>query len=105
MTALNCGYPIPVLVRVVHTLPPPIPTLTISTPASISSITISPVTTFPAITVARGRCSLRRFIESTKLMVYPFATSNPTNATSGKVFATPTISNISLSEIPDMTQR
>ena len=104
MTALNCGYPIPVLIRVVHTEPGPTPTLTISTPDRINSAVISPVTTLPAIIVALGNRSLSRLTASTKLTVYPFATSKPTNAISGKVLDTPTISSISTSEIPDITQ-
>ncbi len=81
------------------------PTLTISTPATINSVTISAVTTFPAIMVASGRrFSLKCLIASMKLIVYPFATSNPTNATSGKVVTTPDNSKSSLFDIPDITQ-
>mgnify|MGYP005730434777 CR=1 FL=1 len=41
--------------RVVHTLPGPIPTLTISAPLRINSSVISPVTTLPAIIILSGK--------------------------------------------------
>jgi hypothetical protein len=54
-TADNCGIPTPVFKRVVHALPGPIPTLTISTlPFNISSSIISLVTTLPAIIILFG---------------------------------------------------
>ncbi len=40
-TALNCGRPTPVIIRVVHIAPGPTPTLTMSAPASIRSCTPS----------------------------------------------------------------
>ena len=67
----------PVFILVVQTDPGPIPTLTISAPASINSWVISAVTTLPAAIVASGHLSLNFFTASTKRMVYPFATSRP----------------------------
>src|SRR4029450_13657114 len=49
-TALNCGRPTPVIIRVVHMAPGPTPTLMTSAPASIRSRVPSAVTTFPATT-------------------------------------------------------
>ena len=48
ITAENCGLPTPVCILVVHIAPGPTPTLTISAPASIKSLTPSAVTTLPA---------------------------------------------------------
>ncbi len=61
ITALNCGYPTPVCIRVVQTLPGPIPTLTISAPDKINSWVISAVTTLPAMIVFVGYLSLTDF--------------------------------------------
>ncbi len=47
-TALNCGLPTPVIIRVVHIAPGPTPTLTMSAPACTRSVTPSAVTTLPA---------------------------------------------------------
>ena len=47
-TAVNCGRPTPVIIRVVHIAPGPTPTLTMSAPASISWRVPSAVTTLPA---------------------------------------------------------
>ena len=71
---------VPVLILVVQTDPGPIPTLTISAPASISSWVISAVATFPAIIVALGHFSRNLLTASTNLIVYPFATSRPTKS-------------------------
>ena len=54
---LICGTPIPAITRVVQIEPGPIPTLTASTPASISALVASPVATFPAITGRSGNAS------------------------------------------------
>ena len=51
---LNCGIPTPVIMRVVHTEPGPIPHLTRSAPAIHNCSVISPVITFPAITIFSG---------------------------------------------------
>ncbi len=48
-TAVICGTPQPVTIRVVQIEPGPMPTLTASTPASASAFAPSPVATFPAI--------------------------------------------------------
>ena len=47
-TALNCGRPTPVIMRVVHIAPGPTPTFTMSAPARTRSRTPSAVTTLPA---------------------------------------------------------
>ena len=47
-TALNCGRPTPVIIRVVHIAPGPTPTLMMSAPASTRSCTPSAATTLPA---------------------------------------------------------
>ena len=53
-TALNCGRPTPVIIRVVHIAPGPTPTLTMSAPASTRSWTPSAETTLPATTGTSG---------------------------------------------------
>ncbi len=53
-TALNCGRPTPVIIRVVHIAPGPTPTLTMSAPAPTRSVTPSAVTTLPAATGTAG---------------------------------------------------
>ena len=47
-TALSCGTPMPVTSLVVQIEPGPIPTLTISTPASAKNFAALPVAIFPA---------------------------------------------------------
>ncbi len=59
-TALNCGRPTPVIIRVVHIAPGPTPTLTMSAPASTRSVTPAAVTTLPATTSAPGQVSRTR---------------------------------------------
>ena len=66
ITALNCGYPTPVWILVVQTLPGPIPTFTISAPLRTNSCVISAVTTFPAIIVLVGYFSLTDLIKFVK---------------------------------------
>ena len=56
-TALNCGRPTPVIIRVVHMAPGPTPTFTMSAPASIRSLTPSVVTTLPATIGTEGPAS------------------------------------------------
>ena len=56
-TALNCGRPTPVIIRVVHIAPGPTPTLTMSAPAPTRSRTPSAVTTLPAATGTGGPAS------------------------------------------------
>ena len=53
-TALNCGRPTPVIIRVVHMAPGPTPTLTTSAPASMRSFTPSADTTLPATSGTRA---------------------------------------------------
>src|ERR1700689_1186990 len=53
-TALNCGRPTPVIIRVVHIAPGPTPTLTMSAPAATRSATPDAVTTLPATTGTTG---------------------------------------------------
>ena len=56
-TALNCGRPTPVIIRVVHIAPGPTPTFTMSAPAPTMSRTPSAVTTLPAATGTGGPVS------------------------------------------------
>ena len=51
---MNCGRPTPVIIRVVHIAPGPMPTLTMSAPAATRSLTPSAVTTLPATTGTPG---------------------------------------------------
>ena len=75
-TADNCGIPTPVFKRVVHALPGPIPIFTTSTlPSKINSSTISRVTTFPAIIILFGNCSLTLLQKLTIPSKYPLAIS------------------------------
>ena len=53
-TAVICGTPQPVTIRVVQIDPGPIPTLTASTPASARALAPSPVATLPAISCTLG---------------------------------------------------
>ena len=48
--ALNCGAPIPAIIRVVQIDPGPTPTLTASAPLSAKYFAASAVATFPTIT-------------------------------------------------------
>ncbi|CDE72593.1 putative uncharacterized protein [Acidaminococcus sp. CAG:917] len=52
--AVICGTPIPATILVVHIEPGPMPTLTISAPASISAFVASAVATLPAMTGSDG---------------------------------------------------
>src|SRR6266568_3276753 len=54
-TAVICGIPAPATIRVVQIAPGPIPTLTQSAPAAISSSVPSAVATLPAMTSTRCR--------------------------------------------------
>ena len=54
-TAETCGTPTPVTIRVVQMDPGPMPTLTASTPASMSSCAPSVVATLPAMTSMSNR--------------------------------------------------
>ena len=60
----SCGTPTPVINRVVHTDPGPIPHLTMSAPLMISSSVISAEITLPAIIVLSGYASRKRAIKS-----------------------------------------
>ena len=50
ITAVICGTPTPLMIRVVQIAPGPIPTFTASAPASIRSFAPSAVAMLPAIT-------------------------------------------------------
>ena len=67
--------------RVVQTLPGPIPTLTISAPRKINSCVMSAVTTLPAIIVLVGYSFLTLVTKLPKCSEYPFATSIQINCT------------------------
>ena len=78
-TALNCGRPTPVIIRVVHMAPGPTPTLTTSAPASTRSVTPSAVTTLPAtsgirtppVSCRRSRTSRTDFSACSILLLVP----------------------------------
>jgi len=61
-TALNCGLPTPVIIRVVHIAHGPIPTFTQSAPASKSAFVPSIVHTFQAIRITSFPNSLRKVL-------------------------------------------
>ena len=61
-TALNCGRPTPVIIRVVHIAPGPTPTLTTSAPALMRSRVPSAVTTLPA-TIGRVGCDRAHLLD------------------------------------------
>ena len=65
--AVNCGTPTPAIILVVHMLPGPMPTLTASLPALISSIVAAAVATFPAT-----KQKLKDFLNAELIFFYSF---------------------------------
>ena len=81
MTAVNCGRPTPVIIRVVHIAPGPIPTLTMSAPALIRSRAPSGVTTLPA-TTGSGPTTPRTASMARSILAWcPCAVSTTTTST------------------------
>src|SRR5207249_1011357 len=73
--AVTCGTPTPVTTRVVQIEPGPTPTLTASTPRSISAWAPSPVATFPPTSCASGNASRRHPTVSSTPCEWPCAES------------------------------
>ena len=81
MTAVNCGRPTPVIIRVVHIAPGPMPTLTMSAPALIRSRVPSGVATLPATIGSEPTTFRTASIARSILAWWPCAVSTTTTST------------------------
>ncbi len=80
-TALNCGRPTPVIIRVVHMAPGPTPTLTMSAPASTSARVPSAETTLPATIGTAGESARTARSASSIRSWWPWAVSTTRQST------------------------
>ena len=80
-TAVNCGTPMPAMIRVVQILPGPTPTLIASAPAKQSASAASPVAILPQITCKFGKAALMRLRVSITPFEWPWAVSMLTTST------------------------
>ena len=81
ITAVSWGIPMPATIRVVQIEPGPMPTFTISAPASIKSRVASAVTTLPATSGRVGYAFLTFATASTIPLECPCAESSTTIST------------------------
>ena len=87
MMAVNCGTPTPATTLVVQLAPAPMPTLTLSLPASINAFVPSAVATLPAITLVWGNSDFKLSTVFKTPIECPCAVSTTKISTSASISA------------------